>query len=120
MEKKKPWQTYIVALGSLFGILYIINFMYYDIGHKKSVLYYCIMLFLISIFLAQIVALFIRREWSYYVSLALLIPIGVSLAINMLFIFMMPSIWLVIIPVSVLTTLYSLLCSATRKYYGVR
>ena len=120
MRIKRPWQIYTAALGFLIGILYVINFMYYGFGHKRSVLYYFIMFVLIMIFMAQIIAILIKQPWSFYMSLVLLIPIGISLAINMLFIFMMPSIWLVIIPLSGLITIYSMLCSATRVYFGVK
>ena len=120
MSTKRPWQIYTLVAGYLIGILYIANFVYYNLGQRKSLIYYTIIGIINLVFIAQIAILAIRHKWAYYMSLVLLIPIGISLAINMLFIFSMPNIWLIIIPLSGLMTVYSLLCSATRNYFGVK
>ena len=120
MDSKRPWQIYVLWFGYLLGIAYIANFMFYGMDQKRSFLYYFILGIIMLIFLAQMVALVIRRKWAYYMSLALLIPIGISFVINMILIIFMPSLWLYIIPLSALMTLYSLLCSATRTYFGVK
>lgn len=120
MGTKRPWQIPALVISYVLGILYMINFIYYEIGNKISIQYFCITATPILIFIILIAALFIRRPWAYNMSIALLIFICIFSCINILYIFFMPNIWLVIIPISGLFTIYAIFCSATRIYFGVK
>ncbi len=120
METKRPWQISVLVISYLLGILYIINFLYYQVINKGSFLSFGILGTLILIFVMLIIALFIRRPWVYYLGIALLIFICIFGCINLLYIFFMPNIWLVIISISGLYTIYVVFCSATRIYFGVK
>lgn len=120
MEAKRPWQIFVLAISYFVGIIYVINLIYYQVIYKKSLLNTCFFSILIVIFIILLIALFIRNPWSYKLSIALLIPIGICSVINMLLIFFMPSIWIIIIPISDILTIYAIFCSDTRIYFGVK
>ena len=119
MSAKRSWQISALVTSHLIGILYIINFMYYQITNKESFLSVIILGAISIIFIVLIIALVIRRPWAYYMSIGLLIIICILSAINIIFIFFMPFIWIILIPISGIVTLYSILCSNTRIYFGV-
>lgn len=119
MSTKRSWQISALVTSYLIGILYIINFMYYQITNKESFLSVIILGAISIIFIVLIIALVIRRPWAYYMSIGLLIIICILSAINIIFIFFMPFIWIILIPISGIVTLYSILCSYTRIYFGV-
>lgn len=119
MSTKRSWQISALVTSYLIGILYIINFMYYQITNKESFLSVIILGAISIIFIVLIIALVIRRPWAYYMSISLLIIICILSAINIIFIFFMPFIWIILIPISGIVTLYSILCSYTRIYFGV-
>jgi len=119
MSTKRSWQIPALVASYLIGILYIINFMYYQITNKESFLSVIILGAISMIFIILIIALIIRRPWAYYMSIGLLIIICILSAINIIFIFFMPFIWIILIPISGIVTLYSILCSYTRIYFGV-
>ena len=79
-----------------------------------------ILSFVIFIFILLIILLFVRRMWAFILSIALLIIMSVFYGINIMFIFLMPRIWIAIIPISGLFTIYLVLCSATRTYFKVK
>lgn len=120
METKRPWQIPALVISYLIGIAYVINFMCYQVNGEKSYVNYCVAGVSIFIFIGLIAALFIRRPWAYNMSIALLLLVCIGSVINLLFIFFMPNIWLIIIPISGLFTIYAILCSDTRIYFGVK
>ncbi|WP_207559205.1 hypothetical protein, partial [Ruminiclostridium hungatei] len=107
MSTKRSWQIPALVASYLIGILYIINFMYYQITNKESFLSVIILGAISMIFIILIIALIIRRPWAYYMSIGLLIIICILSAINIIFIFFMPFIWIILIPISGIVTLYS-------------
>ncbi len=119
MSIKRPWQIFALVTSYLIGIFYIINFMYYQIINKESFLSLIILSVIGIIFIILIIALIIRRPWAYYMSMGLLLIICILSAVNIIFIFFMPFIWIILIPISGIVTLYAILCSSTRIYFGV-
>lgn len=120
MRTNRPWQIFVLAVSYSIGIIYTINLIYYQVIYRKAFLNICAVGIPILIFIVLLIALFIRSPWSYKLSIAFLVPIGIYSAINMLLIFYMAKIWIIIIPTFCILTVYAIFCSNTRIYFGVK